>query len=270
MSLIQSTGHAKYVHGTGSIKECYTGGAIDVYGGPVPTTADAATTGATKLYTITNDAKTAAAKQKITFTPTPGSANAADWNIILNGISFSFTDGGSPSATEICNGLRVIITAGMGGTITTSGGIIGIPKVASAFTLTGTDTLIIESATAGVPFTYSASVTGAGAGSGSWSTAETVADAFGLQFEDAGDIASGKLTKLASQKWAGDAVADGNPSFFRLRRSGADSSTLSTSSERLQGTVSTVPGADMLIRHATVYTDERQDCTAASFNIPLT
>ena len=268
-SLIASTGHAKYLHSTGSVRKAYRGGRIDVYGGAAaPATADAAAVG-TKLYSITNNAASAAVKQKITFTPTVGTAVAAVWNIILNGITHSYTDDGTATPTEICDGLRALITASMGGALTTPAGTIGIPDVASMFALTGTATLIVEAATAGVPFDYSASVSGAGAGTGSWATEITTADAYGLEFEDASDIAAGILEKLASQTWSGVAVAAGTPTYFRLVQS-ADTGALSTTLPRLQGTISTVAGAAMVVSNATVALGQTIYVDSAAFNIPLT
>jgi hypothetical protein len=109
---------------------------INMYAGTVPASADAAVTG-TLLCTYTASGSAVKAKQKIRLTPTPGTANGGVWNIVLNGTTFSFTDDGTPSATEICTGLYNLIRAGIGTTsITTPAGAITIPDVAALFTLT--------------------------------------------------------------------------------------------------------------------------------------
>lgn len=270
MAIKISTGLAKYLHSTGSMKKCFTGGKLEIRSGAAPATADAAATG-TLLYTIVNAAAVAKVKQKIRFTPTPGTANGGVWNIILNGHTFSFTDDGTPSVAEICTGLYNLIRAGIRTTaITTPAGAITIPDVDGLFVLTDNATsLDIEAATAGIPFDYSATVTGAGAGTGSWATAIQTADAYGLQFEDASAITLGELEKLSTQTWSGIAVADGTPGYFRLVTD-ADAGGLSTTLPRFQGTVSTVAGSDMVITHATVTTGETINVDSAKFRIPIT
>ena len=269
MSLKLSTGASKFIHATGSLKKCFTGGLVKVYSSPVPATADAAATG-TLLYTLTNDAATVKAKQKIRFTPVPGTAAISDWSVTLNGVKFSFTTDGTPSVAEICTGLYNLIRAGINTTtITTPAGAITIPDVTAAFVLTDNATsLDIEAAVAGVPFTYTPAVAGSSPGTGSWTTAITVSDAYGLQFEDASTIESGVMEKLSTQVWAARAVADGTPAYYRIVRDG-DTGALSTTEERMQGVVSTVVGSEFEISHATVKINERQDVTSASYTIPL-
>ena len=250
MALKKSTGLAKYLLGTGNVKKCFTGGLIKVYSGAAPATADAAVTGSL-LYTISNASADAKAKQKITFTPVTAGTTGT-WTVILDGITYTFTDDGSPTPTEVCNGLRALITAGMGGAFTTPAGVIGIPDNASKYALTGTDTMIVEAATAGVPFEYSSSATGAG---NSITEAVTTADAYGLQFEAVSAITVGELEKLSTQTWSGVAAAAGTPGYFRLVQDD-DTGALSTTEERAQGTISTVAGSDMVVSHATVAVGE--------------
>jgi len=270
MTLKISTGHAKHVLGIGSVRKAYTGGRIEVRSAPVPATVDAAATG-TLLYSIVNNAAVAKAKQKIRFTPTPGSANAAIWSIILNGITFSFTDDGSPSQAEICTGLYNLIRAGIRTTaITTPAGAIVIPDVDGAFVLTDNATsLDFESSVFGVPFEYSASVSGAGAGTGSWATAVQAEDAYGLQFEVPSDITAGELELLAGKTWTGKAVDGGTPAYFRMVQDSDDGSS-SSSAIRSQGSVSTAPGADMVISNPTVALNQTVTIDNGKFRFPLT
>ena len=263
MAIKISTGLAKYLHVTGSMKKCFTGGKLKIYSGAAPATADAAATG-TLLYSLVNASGLSKVKQKITFTPVT-SGTTGTWTVILGGITYTFTDDGSPTPTEICNGLRALITAGMGGAFTTPAGVIGIPDNASLYVLTGTATMIVEAATAGVPFAYSSSATGAG---NSITEAITTADAYGLQFEAAGDVTSGSLEKLASQTWSGIVVSDGTPGYYRLVQDD-DGGGSSTSEERFQGAVSTVAGSDMTITHASVVTGETIFVDSGVFRIPV-
>ena len=270
-----STGHAKYLHGIGSVIKAYTGGRIDVYGGAAePATGDAAAAG-TKLYSITNNAKIPGvdvkAKQKVRITPTPGSAAAAEWNVTLKGVKATFIDDGSPDAAEICTGLYNLIRAMIGATsITTPAGKINIPDVNGAVVLTDNGgTLDIEAAVAGVPFKLEVSISGAGAGTGAMAMTTLTEDSYGLQYEDPSDITAGVLEKLASQTWAGKAVADGTPNYFRVVTD-ADTGLSSTDLPRMQGTISTVAGAAMEISHSAVKNGETIFVDSASFIIPLT
>lgn len=273
--LVVSTGHAKYLHGIGSVIKAYTGGRIDVYGGAAaPATADAAAAG-TKLYSITNNAKVpgvdAKAKQKIRITPTPGSAAAAEWNVTLNGVKATFIDDGTPTAAEICTGLYNLIRAMIGTvSITTPAGKINIPDVNVVVVLTdNAGTLDVEAAVAGVPFKLELSVSGAGAGTGALAMTTLTEDSYGLQFEEPADITVGILEKSASQTWAGKVVADGTPTYFRVVTD-ADTGTSSTTLPRSQGAISTVAGAAMEISHSSVKVGETVFVDSASFIIPLT
>jgi hypothetical protein len=212
---------------------------LKIYAGALPASADAAETGIL-LLTITNNGATVKAKQKIRFTPTPGTANAGVWGITLNGTLVTFTDDGSPTATEICTGLYNAWRVASGLiAATTPACTINNPDVYQKFAFTdNTGTLDIEAATAGVAFDYAASISGAGAGTGSVATAVITADAYGLRFEDAADVASGILEKLASQTWKGTIGVSGVATHARLILD-SDSGTLSTTEPRLQMGVST-------------------------------
>jgi hypothetical protein len=227
---------------------------MGIYSGAIPASADAGVTG-TLLCTITGEGATAKAKQKIRFTPAPGSANAAEWNITLNGVKYTFIDDGTPSVAEVCTGLYNLIRAAIGTTsITTPAGKLNIPGVYGAFTLTDNATsLDIEAATEGIAFDYSVSVTGAGAGTGSIATSTITADAYGLKFEAAGDVAAGIIEKLATQNWQGVNAADGVATHFRIYRDGDDQAVAQgTSNWRVQGQISTA-GAELNFRSTTFF-----------------
>ncbi len=269
MAIQVSTGHSKQILAVGSARKIYMGGKIEVYSAPVPSTADGAFTG-TKLYTLTRNGLTVKAKQKIRFTPTPGTANAAEWNITLNGVKFTFIDDGTATIAEICTGLYNLIRAAIGTTsITTPSGKLNIPDVFGAFTLTDNATsLDIEAAVAGVPFEYSASVSGAGAGTGVLATAEQVADAYGLQFEDSTGVSAGELELLAGLALSGKCIAAGNPAYFRIitdADAGAQSSTLS----RVQGLISVAAGSDAQISNSAVAVDQIINVGTFKIKVPI-
>ncbi len=236
--LLLSTGARNQMLHTLPLRDIFNRGCakINVYAGAAPATADAAVAG-TLLCTITNGSATVKAKQKIRFTPTPGTANAGVWGITLNGTLVTFTDDGTPTAAEICTGLYNAWRVASGLiAVTTPACTINNPDVYQKFTFTDNGgTLDIEAATAGTAFDYSTSITGAGAGTGSWTTAQQTADAYGLRFEDA---AAGIIEKLASQTWSGVAANAGTSVYFRLVLD-SDDGTLSTTQPRIQGNCST-------------------------------
>ena len=246
MTIKISTGLRDVRLSSASLRDTYNRGCskILIYNGAAPASPDDAVTG-TLLCTITNGSATVKAKQKIRFTPTPGTAVAAEWNITLNGVKFTFVDDGTAAVAEICTGLYNLIRAAIDTTsITTPPGKLNIPAVYGKFTLTDNATsLDIEAATAGDSFDYTTTVTGAGAGTGAVATSVVTADAYGLQFETDADAISGILEKLSTQTWSGAAVASGVASYFRHVLD-SDSGTLSTSEPRIQGSVGTA-GADL-------------------------
>lgn len=239
--LYLSTGLRNLMLHTNSLRDVFNRGCavLKIYSGSLPASADAAVTG-TLLCTITNAGAAVKAKQKIRFTPTPGTANGGIWGITLNGTLVTFTDDGTPTAAEICTGLYNAWRVASGAiAVTTPACTINNPDVYQKFTLTdNTGTLDIEAATSGVAFDYSTSITGAGAGTGSWATSIITADAYGLRFEAVADIASGIIEKLASQTWQGTNTATGVASHYRLVLD-SDTGVLSTTEPRIQGAVST-------------------------------
>ena len=239
--IFESTGLRNQKLHTWSWRDIFNRGCavLKIYSGAIPANADAAASG-TLLCTITSDGAVAKAKQKIRFTPTPGSANGGVWGILLNNTLVTFTDDGSPSIAEICTGLYNALRVATGlVAVTTPACTINNPDIYQKFAFTDNATsLDVEAAVDGVAFDYAASVTGAGAGTGAMAAAVITADAYGLRFENAADVTSGILEKLASQTWRGTNVAAGVASYFRLVLD-ADSGASSTTDPRVQGQVAT-------------------------------
>lgn len=236
------------------------------YSTSIPNSANDAVSGSL-LITVTNASTVVKAKQKVRITPTVGTANAAVWNVVLNGTTVSFTDDGTPSATEICTGLYNAIRVACGTVaVTTPACTINNPDIYQKFTLTdNTGTLDIESATAGISFDLSVSVSGAGAGTGSMAAVTTVEDAYGLRFEAYSGITSGIMEKLSTQTWSGAATATGIAVYGRLVLD-SDTGGLSTTEPRIQGQVA-VSGGDFNISHIDITTGET--ITASSFSIEV-
>ena len=233
----------------------------------LPATADAAVTG-TLLATITRASGTVKAKKKIRITPTAGTANAAEWNVTLNGIKVTFVDDATPTAAEICTGLYNAIRAAIGTTsYTTPASKLNIPEIYGAFTLTdNTGTLDIEAAVAGTDFDISLSVSGAGAGTGSMAASTITEDAYGLKFEAEADVSGGIIEKLAADSWSGVAVADGVAVYGRLVLD-SDTGVLSTTEPRLQGQVG-VSGSDFNLDYIDLATGKTVNVSSFKITYP--
>lgn len=90
-----------------------------------------------------------------------------------------------------------------------------------------------------------------------------------LHFEATGDIADGKLEKLATETWEGTVGAVGSNvtiTYARLVAAG-DTGALSTSEPRLQGTVGTTTASDIQISHSTVSAGERIAINSFAINV---
>jgi len=233
-----STGLRNQLLGNKSIRDILRGGYLDVRSGPAPATADAAVTGI-QLVKIVRASLTSKVAQVMRITPTAGTAAAAVWNVTVNGDQVSFTDDGTPLATEICTGLTNLLDVLGGGAITTPAGTIQTDKCSARFTVTNNgSTIDITSSVAGVPIDVSSSVSGAGAGTGTLITTTQTEDAYGISLEAYSDVASGIVEKLATEVWSGVAVATGTAGYVRYVADG-DTGVLSTSKPRIQGVVST-------------------------------
>jgi hypothetical protein len=273
MAIRVSTGTRNQMLGYKNLRDIFDGCYLKIYSGTIPDTADAAVTG-TLLATITNASIIVKAKQKIRFTPTTGGTTGT-WTIVLNGVTFTFTDDASPTAAEICTGLYRLINTGQAASskyftnstdgAITAGGIINDPKIYRLFALTdNTGTLDIEAATAGVPFDYSATATGAG---NSMATSIQTADAYGLRWEAYADIASGIIEKLSSQTWSGVAVAEGTATYGRFVLD-SDTGGSSTSEPRIQGYCGTTSTAEIRLSHTAIVTGETLTCSSFSITAP--
>lgn len=76
----------------------------------------------------------------------------------------------------------------------------------------------------------------------------------GLSFESS--AINGMLTKEGSQVWAGDCIADGTATFYRLSGTG-DTGGSSPSEKRVQGTVG-LAGADLNVTTTSFVTDDEK------------
>jgi hypothetical protein len=208
-------GTAKF--GKASYREQMQGMVLKIFSGAAPASVDDAQTG-TLLCTITNNAATVAAKQKLSIAITP--VNAATYTVTIDGVAISYTADGTATAAEICDGLVAFINA------------VTLGVVASN---DGSDNLLIEAGTAGVPFEYA--VTDDDTGTNLVVTV-AVEDAYGLHFETDALATDGELEKDAAQIWSGINAATGTAGYARFVEVG-DAGGASTTAKRVQGAVNT-------------------------------
>ena len=273
MSVINSTGLVDLMAASKSMKDAIGPFEIRVFGltggTSVPATADAAEVGQL-LARLTRTGTTTKVARAVTVTPTAGTANTASWDVTINGVKISFTDDASPTATEICTGLYAAIRAAVGTTgVTTPACALNIPGLYGAVTVVNNTTyLTITAAVAGTPFTCVTGVSGAGAGTGTLITVETVADAYGLQFEDYADVLAGVMELKAGMIPNGLGLVAGTNSAVYARLVGInDDGTLSTSQPRMQGLCG-VTGADFNLSHTDITLGDPITCSMGQASVP--
>lgn len=251
------------------IKEIFRQGTackIQLRTGAAP--ADDAALSGTLLATITRASLVAKVAQVMRITPTAGTANAAEWRVTVNGDTVVFVDDGTPTTAEICTGLTNLLNVLAGGNITTPAGQVETAKCNVKFTVTNNGTTVdITSATPGTPIDVSSTVAAGGGsvGTGTLVTTTQTADAYGLSFEDSGDVADGKIEKLASEVWSGLGVADGTVGYGVLMLD-TDDGGASTTNPRVIGTANT-SNALFIVDSVTVKTG--RTITIDSFSLEL-
>ena len=250
-----STGLRNKMLGDKSINEIFEGGLIKVYTGSQTATADDAVTGQL-LVTITNDSQTVKVKQKNTLTAAV--ANATAYTVTLNGVAITYTSDATATADEISAGLKVAIDTATGTAVGST--TIANPKIYGLFTVVdvgaSSGSITVESATAGIAFdiTVTANIT----------NVLTIADAYGLHFDPDG-VASGVLSKIATETWSGLTVATGTPGYFRFVAD-SDDGTSSTTQPRFQGSIGIV-GADLTVTSTNFAVGATQNIPSAIISI---
>lgn len=260
MALKVSTGLRNIMLGSNSMREIFNEGCskLLLYSGAAPANADAAVTG-TLLCSITNNKATSKAKKKVEITAT--AVNATEYTVTLNGTAIRFKSDVSATLDEISAGLAAAINVAQGVTVTDALKINN-PEIYQKFTVAdlgaGTGKITIEAATAGEYFECSVGA--------NLALATLTEDAYGIRFEDYGDIASGILEKLDTQTWEGACIADGTIGYFRIVTD-ADTGGSSTSLPRLQGSVST-SNSDLILASINAVTLASISINSAKFTFP--
>lgn len=229
MALMFSTGLRDFVAMYGDYKRAFTGGALLIYTGSAPATADAAVTG-TLLCTVTlgSAARTAEVLSSGTVTLASGSSGTIDTltvnSVEVMGAAVTYSSSLTATAALVVNQINSYIpTAGVRYMATSSGAIVTLTA------LPGTGT---------VPNGYVVASTATTMTTTDANMASGVAAVNGLTFSYS---SSGVLSK--SGTWSGVNGNTGTAGYFRLVSSVADAGALSTTLRRIQGTCG-VSGAD--------------------------
>lgn len=261
MAVRLSTALVNKLMDTGSFKDIFANGVIDIWSGTQPATADAAATG-TLLCTVSKSSgawtQETKAQATITYSGTiSGSISAVTVNSldILGATITPITDATTTAALVAAainnNPKNLLFTA------TSALGVVTITAV------NGLGTLPNGWVVAGTVGTITAAYTNVG--SGGAATAGVNA-ANGITF---GNAATGALSKATSETWSGNCVADGTAGWFRLRASGDAGTALDSGLvyPRFDGSIAT-SGAQMNLGSLTLTNTAPFIIPVAAFTLP--
>jgi hypothetical protein len=228
-----STGLRNYMLQKGSFRECFDDAVIKIYDGSIPATADVAATG-TLLVTLTKSSGTVSAGEvsqhntwAVAIPDTHAAADTYALTITMDSVAVTKTYTNTPDA-------------GTSEQVITAAALYFNEEFAQidfvALTGLATRTIAIKNRV-GMAMTI---VDGGGSvtfdvATGALGEVAAAARSDALSF---GTATSGVIAKTSSETWSGVVAASGTASYFRLVRSD-DTAALSTTEERLQGTVAT-------------------------------
>ena len=261
-----------FVAESGSWKNAFDNGAIDLYTGSKPATADLAPTG-TLLCTITSGSAAQTNETRATgvITLTVG-ATTGDTvtTFTLAGLEIKgATTVWNTSLTQMAADCALAINrcpSNLLVTATSSGAVITLTALPGVGTYLNGKTIAV-----GVGGNMVATITSTTMGSGSGGGVAGVAAANGLRMDY--NVAAGVFTKDTTQTWSGTAVGAGTQTagWFRYRSSLADAGALDSATPpvymRMDGTVGT-SGADMNMTNTAVANGAPQVLSSFSFAIP--
>jgi hypothetical protein len=261
MAVRLSTALVNKLMDTGSFKDIFANGVIDIWSGTQPATADAAATG-TLLCTVTKSSGTWTQETKaqgtVTFSGTiGGSITAINVNSIdiLGATVTPVTDVTTTAALVAAainnNPKNLLFTATSALGVVTITAVNGLGTLPNGWTVTASVTTI--------------TATPANMGSGGAATAG-VNSANGLTF---GNATAGVLSKAVSETWSGNCVADGTAGWFRLRTSGDAGTALDSGLiyPRFDGSIAT-SGAQMNLGSLTLTNTAPFIIPVAAFTLP--
>lgn len=253
MTLRLSTAMRNFMNDLGSAKDALQDGAILIYSGAQPASADAAPTG-TLLATITSSSGARTAEVQATGTITLAGSSGSVTAVTADGVSI--IDAAVPFNTDLATTAADLASAinncrsQPNYSATSAGAVVTVhaPRGMGA----GANSLVLDATCSTMTSTdvnFSGGVTAVN----------------GLKF---GVSAAGVLAKLASQTWSGVAGASGTAGWFRFVGSVADSGAIDSGATqiRMDGAIST-SGAQLNMSSTSITSGATQ--TISSFPLTL-
>lgn len=270
MTLRYSPALQNFIADVGAWKDFFDNGAIDIYTGSQPATANLAPTG-TLLVSLTSGAGTLTNEVLATGVVTLTGGTTTGDNVTTFTLNSLELMGGTvnwnTSLTQTAADVALKINrnpANKQVVATSSGAVITLTAVRGQGTLLNGKAISV-----GVAGSMVATVTSTTFGSGSGGSAAGVASANGLKMDF--NSAAGVFTKDITQTWSGTAVGSGTQTagWFRYRSSVADAGTLDSTETylRMDGSIAT-SGADMNMSSTSITNGALQTLSTFQFTIP--
>ena len=267
MALSYSPALQNYVAQTGSWKNFFDNGHIEIRTGTKPATANLAVTG-TLLATITASAATKTDEVLgtgvVTLSDTLSGSVDTLTVMAIDILGGAVTHTGSIATTADAVVLKV--NRNPANTLVTASNVLGVITLTA---LPGLGVTLNSGALTFTATTATAVVTSTTFGSGTGGSVVGVAAANGLKMDY--NAAAGVMTKDITQTWSGTAVGAGTQTagWFRYISSVADAGALDSSAVylRLDGSIAT-SGADMNFSSTSITSGALQTLSTFSFTVP--
>jgi hypothetical protein len=270
MTLRFSPALQNFIATEGSWKDAFDNGAIEIYTGTQPATADLAVTG-TLLVTLTSGAATRTAEVLATGVITLSGGTTTGDNVTtftLNGVEIAgSTTAWNTSLTQTAADVALKINRNPANKYVraiSSGAVItltALPGIGA--------TLNAKAIAVGVAGSMVATVTSTTFGSGTGGSAAGVTAVNGLKMDF--NAAAGVMTKDTTQTWSGTAVGAGTQTagWFRYKSAVADAGALDSTATymRADGNIAT-SGANMNMSSTSITNGALQTLSTFQFTIP--
>ncbi len=247
MAIRLSTGCAQALAQHKTVRELFHDGALLIYSGTQPASADDGVGGSTLLATIavegltfTPGTKSTPLIEKVTVTSDTGTS----YTITIGSAEYSYTKQGGDTTTTIARGLAAVISDNDINYRAAWDGSSGIIL---------TERFPAYAATASVSVGANLSKT----------TLQSAIRAGGIHW---GEATGGILNKEAAT-WKGTVTTAGTAGWFRIVGNAADSGGASTTLPRIDGSISTVSG-DMILANVVLAQNDTISITTATLTIP--
>ena len=270
MTLRFSPGLQNHIAETGSWKDAFDNGSIEIYTGSQPATADLAVSG-TLLVTLTSSAGAKTDEVLATGVVTLSGGTTTGDNVTtftLNGVEIAgSTTNWNASLTQTAADIALKINRNPADkyvTATSSGAVItltALPGIGA--------TMNAKAIAVGVAGNMVATITSTTFGSGTGGSAAGVTAVNGLRMDY--NATAGVMTKDVTQTWSGTAVGAGTQTagWFRYKGSKADAGSLDSTATylRMDGAIAT-SGAQMNMSSTSITNGALQTLSSFQFTIP--